>query len=149
MIRLLLSAVPSFRAIAVPALSAVALASLSGCQWLDPKPDFAAAYHNAVVPQSFLYSSYDPLNEWLDTKIRISIHEMPLPHVFQTAYLSPMRYTVTNLPHPSPVVTVESIGMTRRQFLFSLSHEYGLIMTPVFGAPGQPSYIDIRGRLEP
>lgn len=149
MIRPFPQSTPSFRAVAASLLSAAVLVSLPGCKWLDPKPDFAAAYPDAVVPQSFLYSSYEPLNDWLDTKVRISIHEMPLRQVFQTAYLSPMRYMVTNLPHTEPLVTVESIGMTRRQFLFSLAHEYGLIMTPVFGAPGQPSYIDIRGRRDP
>jgi len=119
---------------------------LTGCNLFGPKPSYNMTQPNAVIPQAFLYTTYSPLNRWLDTPKRIIIHDVPLRKVFSISELSPMNYKLVNLKNGDTPVTMKTLGITRRQLLWTIAHEYGLDMTPIYTKPGEPAYIEIRGK---
>jgi hypothetical protein len=100
----------------------------------------------SVLPQEFLFSHYAPLNDWLDTAVHVQILDVPLLDVFQHPTLRGLDYRMVKAPKENPRITMSHMAMTRRQLLYSLSQEYQLTMTPVFGENGTGSYIDIRCR---
>jgi len=81
-----------------------------------------------VVPSGFLYVDDSALGEWLDTPFKLRYHEMALRDVFATHPLNSMRYRFEGLRRDVPPFTESSVGMTRRQLLYSLAQFYGLSM---------------------
>ncbi|CAN5271479.1 hypothetical protein BH23VER1_BH23VER1_10800 [soil metagenome] len=125
---------------------APAVFAVVSCQAINPKPTYEAPAPHAVAPIRFLYNDYKPFNEWLDTPAHIIIEDVPLNDIFASPILQPMNYRLTNMPIENPEVNINSIGMTRRQLLWSLSHEYGLRMTPKYTGPDFPSFVEITGK---
>jgi hypothetical protein len=132
-----------------PALLLAAAVATAGCNYYPNHPDnqHDSRVREAVVPNTFLYNATSPrFNEWLDTPAHIHLIDVPLDRVFESTIFAPLNYRVSNLPANAPPVNVESLGMTRRQLLWTIAHEYGLSMTPYdFGDP-HLSYIDVQGR---
>ncbi len=123
--------------------------TLASCNLLDPKPTFEAAAPRAVTPITFLYTNYEPFNEWLDTPAHVVIEDIPLNDLFASSLLQPMNYRLNNMPPENPKVSIKSIGMTRRQLLWSVAHEYGLRMTPKYYGTTEESFVEITGKNEP
>jgi hypothetical protein len=112
----------------------------------DPQPDNKAYDIDAVTPPEFLFSRSEGLNKWLDTPVRVQIHDVPLMEIFRHDCLRGLQYSVVKRPQKNPVVTIDKIAMTRRQILWSLSHDYQLHMTPAYNSKGNVSHIEIRSR---
>lgn len=136
--------ISTFVRISLASIAAIPL--LSGCRMLDSMPDFSISRPDAIVPQKFLHNTNDQLNEWLDQTCVVRIDEVPLSKVFAEPVFAPMNYRLTDLPADDPEISIDSIGMSRRQLLWAIAHEYTLDMTPVAGYGNNPSYIDISGR---
>ncbi len=126
-------------------ISALTL-GLTSCEMFKMAGPFRPYSAAAVLPQEFLFSHYKPLNTWLDTPVHVQILDVPLLEVLNEPALRGLNYKVVKAPNENPHITMEHIAMTRRQLLYSLSQEYQLSMTPVFGADGSTSHIDIRCR---
>jgi hypothetical protein len=116
------------------------------CGLFDPKPKYKAVDPNAVVPQNFLFTRYTPLNDWLDTAVRVQIFDVPLTQVFNEPALSGLNYRWVNQPLSNPTIFIDKLGLTRRQLLWAIGQDYQLHMTPVFGPDGRTATIEIRSR---
>ncbi|MEZ5299054.1 MAG: hypothetical protein R3F11_00020 [Verrucomicrobiales bacterium] len=127
------------------ALGASLLAALSLNACLNYQPDHKVVNPMAAVPTEFLFTDYAPLNKWLDSPIAVYIDEVPLSEVFSAPELAGVNTQVTNLPEDDPLITVDSIGMTRRQLLWAIAHEYRLYMKPIENPHG-PSFIYVKGK---
>jgi len=123
--------------------------AIGGCSWLTPEPDYAPARRTSVVPQEFLLTSYEPLNAWLDTPVRVQIVDVPLSRVFQEPALSGLNHRLFRMPEDDPLISIDSLALTRRQLLWAIAHDHKLAMIPKFTGQGAESYIDIRGPREP
>jgi hypothetical protein len=113
----------------------------------DPEPTNKAYDIDAVTPPEFLLTRSAPLNKWLDTPVRVQIYEVPLLEVFRHPALRGLEYTIINKPQDNPKITIDKIAMTRRQLLWSLSHDHQLHMSPAYSANGNVSHIEIRARV--
>ena len=123
--------------------------ALAGCGLFDPKPTHMAYDRLAVVPQEFLYTEYAPLNKWLDTPVRVQMLDVPLLEVFDHPSLRGLNYRITVPPKADQTVLIDKLAMTRRQLLWVLSHDYALMLTPVFGSNGELSWIEVRSKDVP
>lgn len=110
------------------------------------KGPFKPYYAQSVIPAEFLYSKYGPVNHWLDTPVHVQIMDTHLMDVFEHPTLRGLRFKIVKSPKMNPVITMNHIAMTRRQLLWSISQDYQLTMTAVFGENGSPSYVDIRAK---
>jgi hypothetical protein len=129
--------------------SALALAlGLPSCEMFKMAGPFKPYTTKAVLPQDFLFSHYEPLNEWLDVPVHVQILDVPLLDIFKHPTLAGLNYKLVKAPKENPRITMTHLAMTRRQLLYSLSQEHQLTMTPIFANDGSMSYIDIRSRKE-
>ncbi len=124
---------------------------LSSCKALkevtgDPQPDNKAYDAGAVTPPDFLLTRSDALNKWLDTPVRVQIHDVRLREVFRHDSLRGLQYSIVNPPQQDPLVYIDKIAMTRRQLLWAVSHDHQLHMTPAYNSKGNISHIEIRSR---
>ena len=124
----------------------VILFAFSSCALLDSKPRNQAADTMAVVPDEFLFTRYEPLNQWLDTKVRVQIFDVPLHEVFNQPCLKGLNYRIVQESKENPIIFVDKIALTRRQLLWSLAQNNQLHMSPVFGPDGKTASIEIRSR---
>ena len=117
-------------------------------QSVDPQPDLSPARKRALLPQEFLYTDYRPLNEWLDTSVRVDLKDVPLSDVFRQPPLSGLNHQLSDLPEgeDEPLVTIDELALTRRQLLWALAQDHKLAMLPKFDSQGGTSFIDIRAR---
>ena len=129
-------------------LLSVASLGLSSCEMFTMHGPFKPHNALAVIPRSFLFTHYEPLNRWLDTPVYVQIMDTRLMDVFQHPSLVGLNYRIMKAPKENPIITMHHLAITRRQLLYSLSQEYQLTMTPVFTNDGSMSYIDIRSRKE-
>ncbi len=133
-------------------LAAAALSLLSSCRFtdrlLDPYPGFQAGDPMAVVPREFLFTRYEPLNRWLDQPVNVQITDVPLTQVFRHESLRGFQYKILRTPPRAHSVSIEKLAMTRRQILWSLSHDYQLHMAPRYGPDGEILWIDVRSTEE-
>ncbi|MGD0059244.1 MAG: hypothetical protein ABSD58_07480 [Verrucomicrobiia bacterium] len=95
-------------------------------------------------PQSFLSSTDDSWNQWLDTSVDVDLAEVRIIHLPLTDAFSGLRIAVTRADAPveSLKVTLHASQITRRQALWLLSQKYELTMI-VQQLPGQPPYVGI------
>jgi len=131
-------------------LAALAVISLPACDTMDkifdPQPPHHAEDPVAVIPPDFLTTRYGPLNDWLDTAVRVQIIDTPLMSVFDHPALRGLQYQIVKAPPENPRITIDKLAMTRRQLLWVLAHDYQFHMTPNFGPRGEVNYIEIRSR---
>lgn len=121
---------------------------LSSCEMFKMAGPFKPYTTKAVIPQDFLLTHYQPLNDWLDVPVHVQILDVPLLDTFKQPALAGLNYRLAKAPKENPRITMTHLAMTRRQLLYSLSQEYQLSMTPIFANDGSMSYIDIRSRKE-
>jgi hypothetical protein len=123
---------------------------LPSCEMYTHNGPFPAYSKNTLVPQTFLYSEYKPLNAWLDTPVRVLIQDVPLLEVFKHPTLRGINFQVIKAPRNNPLINIDSLALTRRQLLWTLCHDHELKMTANFHPDGGPSSVDVRSiRLEP
>jgi hypothetical protein len=128
--------------------SLLALPLFTSCEMYTHKGPFPAYSKQTLIPQRFLYSDYEPLNNWLDTPIRVLIQEVPLDKVFDHPALRGVNFKIER-SHPKPtIIDIDSIALTRRQLLWTLCYDNELSMVPIFHETGGPSYIQVKSRKE-
>ncbi len=130
----------------VPLLALTLMLGSTSCALWFPKPPNMAADKMAVVPPDFLFSRYEPINRWLDTKVRVQIFDVPLKQVIHEPSLRGINYRVVQTGVDNPLIFIDKIAMTRRQLLWSLAQDHQIHMTLVFDANGGPACIEIRSR---
>lgn len=123
------------------------LLSCPGCGIFDPKPLNQAADKEAVVPPEFLFTQYGPLNNWLDTAVRVQIFDVPLSKVIFEPCLRGINYRVVMRSKEDPIIFIDKLAMTHRQLLWSLAQDHQLHLSPVFDTPEGPASIEIRSRV--
>jgi hypothetical protein len=124
----------------VPVTAGLLLAS---CIW--PRADLEPYDAMGVVPQEFLYTTHGPLNDWLDAPVYVQMTNVPLTRIFEHPALRDLNHHWAVRPEHDHRVTIYRVALTRRQLLWSISHDYKLSMIPVT-VPGGQSYIEVRAR---
>jgi len=123
---------------------------LSSCDIFLPKPGHALVQPRVVVPADFLYSPFEDFNEWMDTGVRVSYHNVPLDQVFRNPPFTDLQYELLDeRPVEMPRLTFDSIGITRRQFLWAVAHDLNVKLTLKTLQNGQPIAIVVRSRELP
>ena len=120
--------------------------ALISCSIFNPKPKPGLVEPKAAVPADFLFSWHAPYNKWMDSLVRVYYNEIPLEEIFKNAPLTGLSYNFINKPKESPLVSIDSIGITRRQLLWSIAHDNNLSMSLKSLPNGHPSEIIIRDR---
>ena len=82
----------------------------------------------------------------MDTPVRVYYNEVPLEEIFNNAPLIGLSYNFIKKPKESPLVSIDSIGITRRQLLWAIAHDNNLNMSLKALPNGHPSEIIIRDR---
>jgi len=133
---------PIFRAILL-VLIPIALIS---CSIFNPKPKPGLVEAKAAVPADFLFSWHAPYNKWMDSPVRVYYNEVPLEEIFKNAPLTGLSYNFIKKPKEIALVSIDSIGITRRQLLWAIAHDNNLSMSLKSLPNGHPSEIIIRHR---
>ncbi|MBT7982005.1 MAG: hypothetical protein HN584_05510 [Akkermansiaceae bacterium] len=133
---------PIFRAILL-ILIPIALIS---CSIFNPKPKPGLVEPKAAVPADFLFSWHTPYNKWMDEPVRVYYNEVSLEEIFKNAPLLGLSYNFIKKPKKTPLVSIDSIGITRRQLLWAIAHDNNLSMSLKSLPNGHPSEIIIRDR---
>lgn len=120
--------------------------SLSACGIFVEKPTPSLVEPRAAIPRDFLFSWDKNYNDWMDSPVRVYYFEVPLDQVFANPPFTRLRYHVVKKPETIPLVTIDSLGITRRQLLWSISHDYNLHMSLKTLPNGFPTEILIRYR---
>ena len=120
--------------------------ALISCSIFNPKPKPGLVEPKAAVPADFLFSWHAPYNKWMDSPVRVYYNEIALEEIFKNAPLTGLSYNFINKPKESPLVSIDSIGITRRQLLWSIAHDNNLSMSLKSLPNGHPSEIIIRDR---
>ena len=134
--------VPIFRAVLL-ILIPIALIS---CSIFNPKPKPGLVEPKAAVPADFLFSWHAPYNKWMDEPVRVYYNEVSLEEIFKNAPLLGLSYNFIKKPKKTPLVSIDSIGITRRQLLWAIAHDNNLSMSLKSLPNGHPSEIIIRDR---
>ncbi|MEM0896640.1 MAG: hypothetical protein AAGJ79_07115 [Verrucomicrobiota bacterium] len=119
---------------------------LSSCNIFAPYPPEKISAHRAVVPYDFLFSWEKEYNHWMDTPVRVLYDNVPLSEVFTRHPFTRLSYEIHSLPSDMPLVSTDLIGVTRRQYLWSLAHTHNLRMSLQTTSSGEPETILIRWR---
>ncbi|MED5471184.1 MAG: hypothetical protein VX577_05520 [Verrucomicrobiota bacterium] len=133
-----------------PIIRAILLISfsiaLNSCSIFNPKPTPGLVEPKAAVPADFLFSWHTPYNKWMDTPVRVYYNEVSLEEIFKNAPLTGLSYNFIKKPKEMPLVSIDSIGITRRQLLWAIAHDNNLNMSLKSLPNGHPSEIIIRDR---
>jgi len=131
----------------IPLLLLTALAlPLAGCDIFVEKPSPRIVEAHAAVPREFLFSWHEPYNEWMDTPIRVYYNKIPLDQIFKESPFTSLSYRFIEQPPEMPLVTVDTLGISRRQLLWSIAHDNNLHMSLKTLPNGHPSEVIIRHR---
>ena len=120
--------------------------SLSNCSVLDQNPKPGLVEPRAAVPVDFLFSWHKPYNKWMDTPVRVYYNDVSLEEIFKNDPLSGLSYKFVKSAETMPLVSMDSMGITRRQLLWAIAHDNNLHMSLRSLPNGQPSQILIRYR---
>lgn len=101
-----------------------------------------------AVPRDFLFSWHEPYNEWMDTPVRVYYNKIPLDQIFHNDPFDRLSYRFIEKPSPMPLVSVDTMGLSRRQLLWSIAHDNNLHMSLKTLPNGHPNEVIIRGRGE-
>lgn len=119
---------------------------LSNCSIFEQRPKPGLVEPSAAVPVDFLFSWHKPYNKWMDTPIRVYYNEVSLEEIFKNDPLTGLSYKFVKKPEIMPLVSIDSMGITRRQLLWAIAHDNNLHMSLRSLPNGQPSQILIRDR---
>jgi hypothetical protein len=126
----------------------VAVTGFSCRPFIGIKQPYTPYDVQGVVPQTFLYTKYAPLNQFLDTPVYVQIDEVSLDQVFSHPALQPLNYRFSRKPvGKMPIVSIHQLGLTRRQLLWGLAKDYQLQMFPVLDPYGS-CFIEIRANRQ-
>lgn len=132
---------------AILLLPTLALAlCLGACGIFVEKPTPSLVEPRAAVPRDFLFSWHEPYNEWMDAPVRVYYNKVPLDQVLANPPFTRFKYHVVEKPETMPIVTIDSLGISRRQLLWSMAHDYNLHMSLKTLPDGHPSEVLIRYR---
>ncbi len=137
--------IPPTRRIAACCTLALTL-GLGGCELFRERPTPSLVEPRAAVPRDFLFSWHEPYNEWMDAPVRVYYNKIPLDQVLANPPFTRLRYTVVERPDKMPLVTMDSLGISRRQLLWSIAHDYNLHMSLKTLPDGHPNEVLIRYR---
>ncbi|MEM8952551.1 MAG: hypothetical protein AAGD22_00225 [Verrucomicrobiota bacterium] len=95
-----------------------------GCN-LPPR-GFDWAEQKAVIPNYFLLTGYEPLNEWLDTALPIRMQMVTMEKALHMKPLTGVHYRIEYSPHDDEITpfSIDSPGMTRRQLLWGIARHF-------------------------
>ena len=136
------------RPIALLALAA-ALIGTSGCNLFVEHPTPKLTQPHAAIPRDFLWSWHKPYNKWMDAPVRVYYNKVPLDQVFKTSPFNNLSYRFIEQPDEMPLVSADSLGISRRQLLWAVAHDNNLHMSLKTLPNGHPSEVIIRHRGEP
>ena len=104
------------------------LMSFSSCNQV-PR-GFDEAEQKAVIPNYFLLTGYEPMNEWLDTPYPVRLQKVSMEEAFNLQPLNDIRYRIEHYPSmdDNEGFSLDSPGMTRRQLLWGIARHFGLSM---------------------
>ena len=119
---------------------------LCSCGLFQEKPNPGLVEPNAAVPEDFLFSWHKPYNEWMNSPIRVYYNKVPLEEIFENAPFIRLVYHFNEKPEEMPLVSMDSLGITRRQLLWSIAHDNNLQMILKTLPNGHPSEVIIRDR---
>ena len=120
--------------------------ALISCSIFNPKPKPGLVESKAAVPADFLFSWHAPYNKWMDAPVRVYYNEVALEEIFKNAPLTGLSYSFIKKPKVITLVSIDSIGITRRQLLWAIAHDNNLSMSLKSLPNGHPSEIIIRHR---
>ena len=120
--------------------------TLGSCGILEQRPKPGLVEPSAAVPGDFLFSWHTPYNKWMDSPVRVYYNEVSLEEIFENAPLSGLSYNFIKKPDQIPLVSMDSIGITRRQLLWAIAHDNNLHMSLKSLPNGHPSEVIIRYR---
>lgn len=124
------------------------LSSAAGCGWFVERPTPGIVNPHAAVPTTFLFSWHEPYNQWMDTPVRVYYNKVPLDEIFQNSPFDTLEYRFLEKPEEMPLVSIDSLGISRRQLLWSIAHDYNLHMSLKTLPNGHPNEIIIRYRSD-
>ncbi len=93
---------------------------------------------------SFLKSSHGPLNAWLDETFEVEYRKMTLDLVFEQQPISDIRYEFRHIARESPLFSLNSPDISRRDILRKIAVFYHLRMS-VAQINGKPAYVLVEG----
>lgn len=136
----------NIRRIGIATLLGLAAMLFSSCDIFLEKPRHTLVEPKAVVPSRFLFSWDKDYNEWMDTPNRVYYHRTPLSQVLQNAPFTRLTYELYDMPEEEPLITIDSLGFTRRQILWVLCNDYNLKMSLRTLSDGKPESVIVRWR---
>jgi hypothetical protein len=91
---------------------------------------FDEAEQKAVIPNYFLLTGYEPMNEWLDTPYQVLLRKVSMEEALNTWPLNDIRYRIEHYPSGDDLewFSLNSPGMTRRQLLWGIARHFGVSM---------------------
>ncbi|MEM7145950.1 MAG: hypothetical protein AAF591_12505 [Verrucomicrobiota bacterium] len=106
----------------------VILLVLGSCN-LPPR-GFDYAEQKAVIPNYFLLTGYEPLNDWLDEPLPIRMHNVRIEEALHMRPLGGIQYRIEHYPHGDEIelFSIDSPGMTRRQLLWGIARHFSVGM---------------------
>lgn len=119
---------------------------LGSCGIFQEKPSPGLVEPKAALPEDFLFSWHKPYNEWMDSPVRVYYNKVPLDQIFKNSPFIRLAYKFSEQPAEMPLVSVDTLGITRRQLLWSIAHDNNLQMILKTLPNGHPSEVIIRDR---
>ncbi|MCP4847445.1 MAG: hypothetical protein GY899_05800 [Verrucomicrobiaceae bacterium] len=122
------------------------VSALGSCGIFQEKPNPGLVEPNATVPEDFLFSWHKPFNEWMDSPVRVYYNKVPLEQIFENSPFIRLSYKFSEKPEEMPLVSMDTLGLTRRQLLWSIAHDNNLQMILKTLPDGHPNEVIIRDR---
>lgn len=119
---------------------------LGSCEIFQEKPNPGLVEPHAAIPEDFLFSWHKPYNEWMDSPVRVYYNKAPLDQIFENSPFIRLSYKFNEKPSEMPLVSMDTLGLTRRQLLWSIAHDNNLQMILKTLPNGHPSEVIIRDR---
>ncbi len=82
----------------------------------------------------------------MNSPIRVYYNKVPLEEIFENSPFIRLVYQFNEKPEEMPLVSMDSLGITRRQLLWSIAHDNNLQMILKTLPNGHPSEVIIRDR---
>jgi hypothetical protein len=119
---------------------------LGSCGIFQEKPNPGLVEPSATLPEDFLFSWHKPYNAWMDSPVRVYYNQVPLDQIFENSPFIRLSYKFNEKPAEMPLVSMDTLGITRRQLLWSIAHDNNLQMILKTLPNGHPSEVIIRDR---
>ena len=118
--------------------------AMTGCQTWRAGRGAGGEKGQGKRAASFLKSDYAPLNVWLDEQFEMEYRKMTLDIVFEQQPISDIRYEFRHVAKESPLFSLKSSNISRREILRQIALFYNLKMS-VAEINGRPAYVLVVG----